>query len=145
MPGPSRETLVAAARGWLGTPFHHQASVRQVGCDCVGLIRGVAAELGMSQGTTEEARYQGYSRSPDSRLMLRGLVESLVPMKDGLEATLPGDVLFFRIDDAPQHLAFRTEVGMLHAYARKRRVVEQVIDDYWQRRFVSALVPGPCR
>ncbi len=71
-----RGALVAAARGWLGTPFHHQASVKGVGCDCVGLIRGVAAELGMSQGTTEEARYQGYSRSPDSPLCSEGWLKA---------------------------------------------------------------------
>lgn len=138
MPGVSRERLVAAARGWLGTPFHHQASVRQVGCDCVGLIRGVALELGLPQGRFDDVRYRGYSRVPSPGLLLRGLGECLTPITGGLKVTLPGDVLLFRIDDAPQHLALRTDIGMLHAYARKRRVVEHVIDDTWQRRFVSA-------
>jgi NlpC/P60 family putative phage cell wall peptidase len=32
-------------RGWVGTPYHHQASVKVVGCDCLGLIRGVWREL----------------------------------------------------------------------------------------------------
>lgn len=138
MPAPSRALLVAAARGWLGTPFQHQASVRQVGCDCVGLIRGVALELDLAQGSFDDARYRGYARVPSPGLLLRGLGESLTPIKGGLKAARPGDILLFRIDDAPQHLALRTEVGMLHAYARKRRVVEHVIDDTWQRRFVSA-------
>ena len=39
------ERVVAAARGWLGTPYHDQASVRGVGCDCLGLVRGVWREL----------------------------------------------------------------------------------------------------
>ena len=34
--------LVAEARRWLGTPYRHQASpCAAVGCDCLGLIRGV--------------------------------------------------------------------------------------------------------
>lgn len=37
----ARNEIVAAARQWLGTPYRHQASVRGVGCDCLGLIRGV--------------------------------------------------------------------------------------------------------
>ena len=32
--------IVALARAWIGTPYHHQASVRGVGTDCVGLVRG---------------------------------------------------------------------------------------------------------
>ncbi len=138
MPRVSRETLVAVARGWVGTPFHHQAAVKGVGCDCIGLIRGVAAELGLSQGTFDDKRYQGYSRTPNSRLLLRGLGESLTPVRGGIQVTLPGDILLFRIDAAPQHLAFKTDVGMLHAYASKRRVVEHMIDGDWRRRFHGA-------
>ena len=41
----SGETVVRAARGWIGTPYHHQASVKGVGTDCLGLVRGVWREL----------------------------------------------------------------------------------------------------
>ena len=37
--------VIAAARDWLGTPYHDQASVKGVGCDCLGLVRGVWREL----------------------------------------------------------------------------------------------------
>ena len=40
-----RAAIVAAARGWLGTPYRHQASVRGEGADCLGLVRGVWREL----------------------------------------------------------------------------------------------------
>ena len=36
------DLVIAAARGWLGTPYHDQASVKGAGCDCLGLARGVA-------------------------------------------------------------------------------------------------------
>jgi NlpC/P60 family putative phage cell wall peptidase len=41
----TREAIVKAARGWLGTPYHHQASVKGAGSDCLGLIRGIWREL----------------------------------------------------------------------------------------------------
>ena len=40
-----RGAIVEAARHWLGTPYHHQASLRGVGCDCLGLVRGVWRDL----------------------------------------------------------------------------------------------------
>ncbi len=36
-----REQILAEARTWIGTPYRHQASLRGVGCDCLGLVRGV--------------------------------------------------------------------------------------------------------
>ena len=33
--------VVAEARGWIGTPYLHGASVQGAGCDCLGLLRGV--------------------------------------------------------------------------------------------------------
>lgn len=43
--GGVREAVVAAARGWIGTPYRHQGSTRGVGCDCLGLVRGVWREV----------------------------------------------------------------------------------------------------
>ena len=37
----SGAAVVAAARGWLGTPYQHQASARGAGAGCLGLLRGI--------------------------------------------------------------------------------------------------------
>ena len=42
---PTAEHVVRVARGWIGTPYHHQASLRGVGTDCLGLVRGVWRDL----------------------------------------------------------------------------------------------------
>ena len=39
--GAPSGALVAEARSWIGTPYRHQASLKGVGCDCLGLLRGV--------------------------------------------------------------------------------------------------------
>ena len=36
-----RAAIVAEAAGWIGTPYRHQGTRRGVGCDCLGLVRGV--------------------------------------------------------------------------------------------------------
>jgi hypothetical protein len=51
--------IVAEARSWIGTPYHHQASVKHVGCDCLGLVRGVWRAL------------LGPEPEPDPRLLPR--------------------------------------------------------------------------
>lgn len=39
------ERVVIAARAWIGTPYHHQASLMGVGTDCLGLVRGVWRDI----------------------------------------------------------------------------------------------------
>ena len=39
-----RSDVVAIARAWIGTPYRHQASLKGVGCDCLGLLRGLWRE-----------------------------------------------------------------------------------------------------
>ena len=54
----TRADIVAEARAWIGTPYRHQASLKGVGCDCLGLVRGVwRAVIG-----DEPERAPAYSR-----------------------------------------------------------------------------------
>ena len=53
-----RSHIIALARAWEGTPYHHQASVIGVGTDCLGLVRGVWRDL----YGTEPAAVPNYSR-----------------------------------------------------------------------------------
>lgn len=41
----SFSTTVQVARSWTGTPYVGGAALKGKGCDCVGLIRGVMAEV----------------------------------------------------------------------------------------------------
>ncbi len=43
--GGLQHRIVKIARSWIGTPYVHQASVKHVGCDCLGLLRGLWREL----------------------------------------------------------------------------------------------------
>ena len=41
----TRSRIVCLTRAWIGTPYHHQASTKGIGTDCLGLVRGVYREL----------------------------------------------------------------------------------------------------
>lgn len=46
-PHPQRAAVVAAARSWLGTPYHHQGRVKGAGVDCAMLLAEVYCEAGL--------------------------------------------------------------------------------------------------
>ncbi|MBB4212677.1 NlpC/P60 family putative phage cell wall peptidase [Rhodothalassium salexigens DSM 2132] len=130
------DTIVALARRWLGTPWHHQGRVRGVGVDCAGLVIGVARDLGL-----DPVDVTGYGRRPDSDDLVRLIRAHLIEIP--LAEAQPAAVLLMRIDGRAQHLGILTDVGLLHAYALARRVVEHRIDPVWAERIVGAFVfPG---
>jgi len=138
---PTHADIVTEARSWVGVRYQHQASVKGVACDCIGLVRGVGRACGLVDPFTtgEAARYSGYERSPNSRLLLEACAAFLNPIS--LAAAIPGDVLTFRFDADAQHFGILSAINpryVIHSYAQARRVVENRIDDLWASRIVGA-------
>lgn len=130
MQGPELgAAVVAEAREWLGTPFRWQASVRGVGCDCKGLVWGVARALGRSEADNGYARAADYRQVDPARLR-KGLAAVFDPVPfDGLEAIAAGDVLLMRVAGREQHIGIATgERSVIHCFARgPRQVIEQAL------------------
>jgi hypothetical protein len=136
------QTIVTQARTWLGTPFHHQARLKRIGCDCLGLIVGVVDELGLKDKHGQPlAGYDEvtYSKEPDGAY----LTEKLTALLDEVPFTeaQAGDLALFTVRENPQHMALLTDyegtIGMIHCYAPARRVVEHRLDDDWKQRLVK--------
>lgn len=131
----SREQVVAEARTWLGTPFHHQARRKGIGVDCVGVVIGVARALGLSNFNTT-----AYSRQPNPARMRALLLEHLDPV--GFRDLAPGDILWIRVETSPQHLGIVETVSplvMIHAFHKKGvdACVRQPFDGFWRDRLVG--------
>jgi hypothetical protein len=113
--------------------------------DCLGLLIGVAAELGLeARDGSPLAGHDapGYSKAPDGAALAARLGELLWPVAP--EALQPGDVALFMLDGAPQHLAILSDyaaeqgaLGMIHAYAPARRVVEHRLDAEWRKKIAG--------
>lgn len=43
----SPSSLISAARGWVGTPYHHRARIKGVGVDCGQLVIAALIEAGL--------------------------------------------------------------------------------------------------
>ncbi len=126
----TRADIVACARGYLGTRWHHQGRNR-AGLDCVGLVIRVAHDLGLTGYDID-----GYGRVPDGRVLRAELDQQMtrIAIEDAREA----DILLMRFDQHPQHLAMLTDQGIIHAHAMVRRVVEHGLDALWRARIVAA-------
>ena len=136
--------VIAAARGWLGTPYHEQASVRGVGCDCLGLVRGVWREL----YGPEPMPIPPYSRDwgeTGTREPLAEAARTVMVEIPVAEITAGALILFrMRAGAVAKHCGVLTATDrFVHAYERTG-VAEERLDAAWRRRLAFAfLFPNP--
>jgi len=138
-----RQAVVAAARQWLGTPYHHQASLCGVGTDCLGLVRGVYRAL----YGREAALVPGYTRdwAEAARQETLLMAARLHLLETDLSGAKAGDVVIFRWRRgmAAKHAAILCgEQKMIHAI-EGARVSEVAFSPWWRRRLAGAFsFPG---
>jgi NlpC/P60 family putative phage cell wall peptidase len=139
----TRVAIVAEVRSWIGTPYRHQASLKGVGCDCLGLVRGVwRAVVG-----EEPERMPPYAPDWAEASGKEALVEAATRHLTEVErsAFAAGDVLLFRwrAELPAKHAAIATAHDrMVHAHDGAA-VAEVAIAPWWRRRLAYAFrFPG---
>ena len=86
--------IVAEARTWVGTPYHHQGRLRGSRVDCVGLILGVGRALSILDISPEDwKRHAAYSRNPNPRLMTKGMAKFLTRLDMPKDKTPPNGAI----------------------------------------------------
>ena len=138
--------VVAAARGWLGTPYLHQASCRGVGCDCLGLVRGVWREVLGVEPERPPAYTPDWAEATGEERMLAAAARHLVRVAGEARA---GDVLLFRmVQRGPaKHAAILVSErlaggSVVHAYSG-HAVCETLLGEAWLRRLAGVFrFPG---
>lgn len=134
------ERAVAAARGWIGTPYLHQASVKGAGTDCLGLLRGVWRELYGGEPEPVPAYTPDWAEPWGREVLWAAARRWLVEKPSGAPAA--GDVLLFRMraGGIAKHLGIAGAVGagasFIHAYGG-HAVVESPLTAPWARRVVA--------
>ncbi|MEC7793678.1 MAG: peptidase [Pseudomonadota bacterium] len=132
------EAIVTAARGWIGTPYLHQASHRGIGADCLGLLRGIWRELYGAEPEPVPPYSRDWSEPSGDERLWAAAARHLLP---GGEET-PGQVLLFRMRSGgvAKHLGVQGSVGpsptFIHAYSG-HGVVESPLSAPWRRRIVA--------
>jgi NlpC/P60 family putative phage cell wall peptidase len=134
------ERVIAAALSWLGTPYHDQASVRGVGCDCLGLVRGVWREV----VGPEPLALPPYSRDWGETGPREPLAEAARKVMAEVPASAlePGALVLFRMRTGwvAKHCGIVVAPDrFVHAYERTG-VVEVPLDAPWRRRIAFVFV-----
>lgn len=136
-----REEILGAARGWIGTPYRHQCSVKGQGADCLGLLRGVWREVLGAEPEAVPAYTADWSEPSGQERLWRVARRHLVAVP--VCAARAGDVVLFRMRrrGVAKHLGFLgpAKAGLptvLHAYSGKG-VVETPLTRAWSRRIVA--------
>jgi len=149
-----RSRVIAAARDWLGTPYVHQACAKGQGTDCLGLVRGLYAELCGAPPEApppytpdwNEARAREEPLLSVARRHLREAPCPARPLRErSAPAFLPGQVLIFRIvtTGPAKHCGVVTaDDHFIHAYAG-RAVIESWLSRWWIERIAGVFeFPG---
>ena len=130
--------VISAVRLWLGTPYHDQASLRGVGCDCLGLARGVWRDLVGVEPQAIPPYSRDWGETGEREVLAEGARAMMIEIS--IADIGPGALVLFRM--APRAIA--KHVGILtgpdhfiHAYDRLG-VIEEALTTAWSRRIAFA-------
>lgn len=142
---PLRQAVVAEAQGWLGTAYRHQASLKGVACDCLGLVRGVWRAVIGPEPEAPGAYRPDWAETQGEETLLAAARRHLVELDPA--AAQPGDVVLFRMSAQAlvKHCAILSaapgpaepQARMIHAYWG-RACVESWLGPWWARRLSHA-------
>lgn len=133
-----RENIIEEAKACLGIEFHHQGR-SEFGLDCAGLIIFVLKKVGLYE---EGCDIKAYSRLPNGNKIGKLMSEYFDLIS--IDEAKSGDILLFRFENNPQHLAWleidsENNKNMIHAYGitSVNKVVINRFDEKWKNKLVS--------
>jgi NlpC/P60 family putative phage cell wall peptidase len=139
----SRDRIVIEARAWIGTPYRHQASLIHVGCDCLGLVRGVWRGLLGDEPEAPPPYAPDWAEASGHETLADAAARHL--LRIAVDACGAGDVVLFRwrAQLPAKHAAILTGAGtMVHAH-QGAAVAEVALTPWWRRRIAYAFsFPG---
>jgi len=127
------DEIVTAAKRWIGTPYLHQASLRDVGTDCLGLVRGVWREVMGAEPEAPPAYAAGWSELGGVEAMAEAAGRHLLQV--AREDFRAGDVLLFRwrAHLPAKHAGIAVSAAaMVHAQ-EQAAVTEVALSAWWLR------------
>lgn len=136
----TRADIVARAREYLDVKWVHQGRTMH-GIDCAGLVIKVGHDLGLIHYDRTD-----YQRMPKASEFTGYFTEG-GGIKKPVASARPGDILVMRESLYPCHATIVSEkhgvLHIVHAYALRKKVVEEPLDDKWLKKRVACFAyPG---
>ncbi len=118
--------LIKTAREWIGTPRHDGQAIKQVGCDCVGFLIGVAKETGYLPENTVIPNYSQIARE-----------NSLIKYLDQyLDRDLFGVIAALKYSEQITHIGIIDGYNLIHSH-HKMGVISVTLTDYLKAKIVE--------
>ncbi len=138
-----RDAILAEARGWIGTPYVHGASLKGAGCDCLGLLRGVWRAVIGAEPEALPPYAPDWAEAGGREALAEAARRHLTEIDPA--ALGAGDVLLFRWRAGlpAKHVAIASGQGtMIHAHDGAV-VAEVALSPWWRRRLAYVFAfPG---
>ena len=139
----TRPAIVVEAMSWLGTPYRHQASLKGVGCDCLGLLRGLWRAFYHEEPEALPAYTPDWAEAQGAETLAEAAGRHLtaIPVADAAAA----DVLLFRWrSNLPaKHAAILIEADRFIHAQQGAAVSLAALTPWWRRRIAYAFrFPG---
>ena len=135
--------IVSAARGWLGTPYAHQASLKGIGTDCLGLVRGVWRDVLGDEPEAAPPYVPGWAEEGGTEALASAARRHMI--ESPYTEFLAGDVLLFRWRGGmpAKHAGIAVSAThMIHAQ-EQAAVTEIALSGWWRRHLAYAFrFPG---
>jgi NlpC/P60 family putative phage cell wall peptidase len=142
--GTVQERVVTEALTWLGTPYRHQASLKGVGCDCLGLVRGVWRALYGTEPEAMPAYTPDWAEACGEETLADAASRHMAVVT--IEGAAAGDVLLFRwrANLPAKHAAIVVSGSLsdaaprfIHAH-QGAAVALATLSPWWRRRIAFA-------
>jgi NlpC/P60 family putative phage cell wall peptidase len=130
------EAIVAEAMRWAGTPYRHQGTRWGVGCDCLGLVRGVWREVYSAEAETPGPYSMDWAETGGGEPLLEAARRHCIEQE---RAPARGDLILFRwrAGLAVKHAGIMVAPDQfIHAYEGAAVVVSPLAPQ-WRRRIAG--------
>ncbi len=139
--------IVEEAKSWCGTQFHPQGRKKVIGCDCIGLILGIASAIG-ARSLTGQTWYQldirWYDCYHDSELLMTEMPKHFHKVFDRrenlgqkvMDIISHGDILLVALNKQQFHACIASDIScnrvkIIHSCASLDKVVEHIMPQSW--------------
>ena len=120
----SRQRVIAEARTWIGTPYHHAADVKGIGVDCGMLLIRVFADCGLIDFFDPRPYAQDWHLHRAEEMYKTFVGERALPVAN----PLPGDIILFKFGRCVSHGGIVTRIDpltIIHAFHPAGVVLEE--------------------
>ena len=124
-----RQKVVAIAKTWLKTPYHHMAKIKGVGVDCLTLLSEVYREAGLV-GELEIPYYpKDFMQHSGAELYLDGLLKHAYEIDTKPQA---GDIIIWKFGRCFSHTAIVIDYPqVIHACAGSSVTIDDAEAAEW--------------